>query len=652
MTQRGPNYVGWNVLIGTEAFVVKEVDHYRDHVLLQDEEGTYKEITNEEFRTLYSLGVVNSPHVRSTTSKRLGTPEENNETYFRELILVRVTELQRQGYSWVKIRNKLAGEFGAHPLHLNRKKPFPTVRTIQNWRTQYLLSGKAGLRSKTSNSGNRTPRYNAEFREVVLDLLEEHFLNNDLKTITWIARQAKRLYLRQCKSEGKVPGPCGRKCVEAIVYSLPHAGLLKRRLGDEEANRRYLMALEYQRVSTPLERVELDCTTLDVWCVDDDGTPIGRPHICVAIDCATGVILGMQLSWSRPDTALVSRTVKEILEPKTPAFFMMHGIENDFQTFGTPQLLITDQGTENSGDVFHTIIDCSSLEWRKMIPGRPDKKPFIERFFLELSRFVTQFPGASQTSLIGPRDRTDKAQKEARLTLQEIETRLQRWRYDVYLRMPRRRVQHVLRRLESPMQSWRRTSKDCFVPMPPDPHELREMFMVQAATRTVQRYGISYGGVTYHSAELANYLKMVGVPTTVDIRVDPNDIREIAVLDRLNNEHFFVPAKYEECPALSFDELARLRKQTFTPEDEELQEKALIAAMALHLYEEEPKARTKTAKSREKAAKEERRQEIFAQSKKVMDKHGHSEPAYRAEKPEFDLPGKLPSFVSKGGCPQ
>nr|WP_237215901.1 MULTISPECIES: Mu transposase C-terminal domain-containing protein [Ruegeria] len=176
--------------------------------------------------------------------------------------------------------------------------------------------------------------------------------------------------------------------------------------------------------------------------------------------------------------------------------------------------------------------------------------------------------------------------------------------------------------------------------------------MVQAATRTVQRYGISYGGVTYHSAELANYLKMVGVPTTVDIRVDPNDIREIAVLDRLNNEHFFVPAKYEECPALSFDELARLRKQTFTPEDEELQEKALIAAMALHLYEEEPKARTKTAKSREKAAKEERRQEIFAQSKKVMDKHGHSEPAYRVEKPEFDLPNKLPSFVSKGGCPQ
>ncbi len=64
-----------------------------------------------------------------------------------------------------------------------------------------------------------------------MDLLEEHFLNNDLKTITWIARQAKRLYRRQCESEGKVPGPCGRKCVEAIVYSLPHAGLLKRRLG-------------------------------------------------------------------------------------------------------------------------------------------------------------------------------------------------------------------------------------------------------------------------------------------------------------------------------------------------------------------------------------------------------------------------------------
>ncbi|WP_425046495.1 Mu transposase C-terminal domain-containing protein [Primorskyibacter sp. S87] len=643
------SYVGWQIIVESEPYVIDETDHRHNRVVLRDEDGTQREITSDEFRELFALGAVAHPSGPSASSRRLGTPEENSETRFRELVLRRSNELKQQGYSLPKRRKKIMEELEAHPLLTARKKPFPSVRTMQAWRKEYLEKGKDGLRSKSFKSGNRTARYDFEFREVVLDLLEKHFIENDLKSIAWISRQAERIYLRQCKVEEKTPGPYGRKCVEAIVYALPHAGLLRRRAGDEEADKRYLMALEYQRISTPLERVELDCTVLDLWCVDDDGNPIGRPYVCVAIDCATGIILGMQLSWSRPDAAFVSRTVKEILEPKSPEFFLMHGIENDFQTFGTPQLLITDQGSENSGDVLQSVIDCSSLEWRKMIPGRPDKKPFIERFFLELSRFVTQYPGASQTSVIGPRDRTEKAKLEACLTLQQVETLLQRWRYDVYARMPRRRVQNVLRTIECPMQSWKRTSLECFLPLPPTPHQLREMFMVQAATRSAQRYGIPYRGVTYHSPELASYLKRVGVPTEVDIRIDPNDIREIAVLDYLSGEHFFVPAKYEECPALSFDELARLRKKTRTPEDEELKEKALIAAMALHLYEEQSKAKTTTARSKEKAAKQQRRHDILAQSRKAMERTGVTELPISNEIPKFEMPQNMPSFVNKGG---
>jgi putative transposase len=643
------SYVGWQIIVETVQYVIEETDHRQNRVVLRDEDGTQRDISSDQFRELFALGAVVHSSGQSASSKRLGTPEENSETRFRELVLRKANELEQRGYSWPNRRTKIMEELEAHPMLTARKRPFPTVRTMQKWREQYLTEGKEGLRSKNFKSGNRVARYDQEFQEVVLDLLEKHFIEDDLKSIAWISRQAERVYLAQCKIEEKTPGPYGRKCVEAIVYSLPHAGLLSRRAGDKEANRRFLMAVEYQQVFTPLERVELDCSVLDVWCVDGDGNPIGRPNVCVAIDCATGVILGMQLSWSRPDAALVSRTVKEILEPKGRDFFLTHGIENDFQTCGTPQLLITDQGTENSGDVLHSVIDCSGLEWRKMIPGRPDRKPFIERFFLELSRFVTGFHGASQTSVIGPRDRTEKAKLEARLTLRQVETLLQRWRYDIYARMPRRRVQHVLRTVECPMQSWKRTSKECFPPLPPNPHQLREMFMVQAVTRKAQRYGIPYRGVTYHSPELASYLKRIGVPTEVDIRIDPNDIREIAVLDYLSGEHFFVPTKYEECPALSFDELARLRKETFTPEDEELKEKALIAAMALHLFEEEPKARTKTAKSKEKAAKEHRRQDILARSRKVMDRTGVSELPVSSEKPKFELPQKMPNFMNNGG---
>ncbi|MEH6478375.1 MAG: hypothetical protein V7727_21970, partial [Sneathiella sp.] len=362
-------------------------------------------------------------------------------------------------------------DFINDPYARSRKDGFPSLRTIQSWDTIDRTKGTDGLRPKHARKGNRTPRFDVQFEDIVLNILEEDFLVSDRMTISTLCDRAKALYKVECKKLGVSPGPCGSKAVKAIVQRLPHANIVKLRMGSAQARKNYLLAVELQKVELPLERVEIDCTTLDLWCVYDNGVPVGRPTVCVAIDCATGIILGLQISWNAPSSSLVARTMKEVFVRKTDHFFDRFKIQNRFQAVGTPQMIVSDQGSENSGPLISSVLSSSALDWNKCIPGQPDKKPFIERFFRELSRFITQFQGASQTSDIGAQKRTGIAEAEAEYTIQQVEEMLQRWRYDRYATKNRRRVQNILRTTEAPLAAWNRLTERHLIPPAPLEHE-------------------------------------------------------------------------------------------------------------------------------------------------------------------------------------
>ncbi|WP_199528481.1 hypothetical protein [Ruegeria sp. A3M17] len=106
------------------------------------------------------------------------------------------------------------------------------------------------------------------------------------------------------------PGNCGRKAVEAIVNTLPHSDVLKWRLGSKEAKRHLRVAQKYQTVERPYERIELDCTEADIILADERGNPIGRPHVCAAIDCATGWIVALIVTLHKPTAEDVAKATR------------------------------------------------------------------------------------------------------------------------------------------------------------------------------------------------------------------------------------------------------------------------------------------------------------------------------------------------------
>lgn len=653
MNNTPEKYIGWRVLVDEKPFSVIQVGAPQGTLTLVDVDGTKATIGNERFRELIHAEMAFDPNEDASSRNQMLDKKDQLELSFRKRILYAIRLLRAGHLTWSAAYNQLFLDFATDTYSFHRAGGFPSLRTIKAWDSSDRRKGETGLRPKHCKKGNCTPRFDVLFEQITLDLLEDRFLTSDRMTITSLGKLAKSLYKKKCKGLNIAPGPCGHKSVVAIVRSLPHADVVKLRLGSAEARKQYLLAMKLQQVDLPMERLEVDCSPLDVWCVDDDGDPVGRPTVCVAIDCATGILLGLQVAWGAPSSSLVARTIKEVFVPKTDEFFERFNITNRFQAIGTPQLIVSDQGSENSGPLIRSLMSSTALDWLKCVPGQPDKKPFIERLFRELSRYITQFRGASQTSEIGPKKRTKLAQTEATYTIQEVEEMLQRWRYDVYAQKQRRRVQNILRTKESPFAAWTRLSKKYILPPAPSPAQVREMFMVEEAVRVAERYGIMYKNICYASYELQNYLQRGGVRKRVQIRYDPNDIREIAVWDELIGDYFFVPTKRDNCPALSFAQLDKARKALKTPEHEEIETQAMLAEQ--QIYEDfngknhEPKskrARTKALKALQIA--KEKNRELVERS----DRHPGADPFNVSKrervKPSFSMPSNMPSTNKDG----
>ncbi|SLN11014.1 Integrase core domain protein [Falsiruegeria litorea R37] len=409
MKDTAQKYIGWLVLLDDQAFSVIEVGVTHGSLTLVNKDGSKVVISNERFRDLIHAEMAFDPDEDTSARNRMLDKKDQLELGFRKRILTAIRLLRGGGLTWTAAYNQLFLDFSSDTFAFHRVGGFPSLRTVKKWDTDDRNKGEAALRPQHKNKGNRTPRFDLLFENITLDILEERFLTSDRMSITKLCKLARAVYREKCKELDMKPGPCGHKSVKAIVQRLPHADIVKLRLGSSEARKQYLLAMKLQEITVPLERVEADSTTLDVWCVDDEGDPVGRPMVCAAIDCATGVILGLQVAWGAPSSSLVARTIKEIFTPKSDAFFDRIGIQNRFQAIGIPQQIVSDQGTENSGPLIASFLSSATLDWSKCVPGQPDRKPFIERLMLELSRFITQFQGASQTSEIGAQKRTEIA---------------------------------------------------------------------------------------------------------------------------------------------------------------------------------------------------------------------------------------------------
>lgn len=373
------------------------------------------------------------------------------------------------------------------------------------------------------------------------------------------ASKAEKTYRDKCDELGIEPKDCAKKSFLSVLNTLRHDDIIKARHDTETARKLRLQAQFYARVQLPLDLVEIDSTEGDVFLANHVGACIGRPIICAAVDAATGFPLAIRISLDTANEKLTIQTIKDIMQPRDDAFFDLYEIENRIVTAGVPQIISSDQGSENSGNWLPGIIAQSGMEWAKNIPGCPEKKPHVERFFRELNRYLHTLPGATTSKTMPNRQRIEKGMLEACLTVEDLEGFIYRWIYDVYAKKLRRQIHSPLRVAETPTDSWNRmTSGIAKLPLQPD--EVHQIFMVEETNRKLQHYGLDVRGVQYFSDELGELISAIGRKATVNVRFDPTDIREIGVIHNWEGipSPLIVPAKSEDVLHVGFDEVRRI----------------------------------------------------------------------------------------------
>tara|TARA_R110002110_G_scaffold15091_5_gene68610 strand:- start:174 stop:803 length:630 start_codon:yes stop_codon:yes gene_type:complete len=176
-----------------------------------------------------------------------------------------------------------------------------------------------------------------------------------------------------------------------------------------------------------------------------------------------------------------------------------------------------------------------------------------------------------------------------------------------------------MRQAKSPLESWKQL--ECEMLLPAAPEDIREMFMVEKTVRKVQHYGIEVFGVHYHSDALSDLIQRIGRKTSVEVRYDPSDIREIAVLDPNTGLHFPVAAKSEDVLAVSYTDAKKLREPSKDASRADASARATAAQLAINaqkLAECRGRGRVKSIKSaraQERVRQKER--EILDGSKRV-----------------------------------
>ena len=614
MTDLIEKFDGRQILIGEELHEVRGRLVGRAAIQIQSPSGVLHEMPVQDFHVEVALGHVVDPDP-DWEPNRLPSGADRNEQKFRLAVIKRSTQLQAEGFNWDDRIAILQREFAKDERFGSRQKIFPSKRTIQIWSRSLRERGGNGLVDKRHRSGNRVKRHDAVFEGIVFDLLEERYLESDRYTVRTLTRLAQVKYLDRCRNEKISPSEHGEKVVRSLIDALPHRDVVRRRIGGEAGARRLLKAARFEKVVSPFERVEIDSTQADIYVVIDDDGNVARPHICAAIDCATGVVVGLTVNLANTNAAITAETLKEVMTPTSPEFFDLHDIEFRFQAFGRPLIVVSDHGPENSGLSVEGVVEAALLEFRKAIPKKPERKPYIERFMDTFNGFVTTLPGASTTSEMPNKTRVEKGSKEASITFDQFVSLVQKWRFDVYAQTDRRRIQNPLRTTESPFNAWHRLSNEHLVPEPPTIQEIRELFFAGHARRKLHLYGVELNRIQYFGRGTSELLDLYGPGAYLDIRFDPTSIRSILVKHEDDQVYVEIPAKDPDIPAISIAELKAIQESLKGDDGGNLSAARILSAMTEGFHRKPGKPTTKARAAKHNAISRDRDKQAIARSK-------------------------------------
>lgn len=273
---------------------------------------------------------------------------------------------------------------------------------------------------------------------------------------------------------------------------------------------------------------QCDHTRVDVLLVDQYGELIGRPWLTTVIDTYSRCIMGINLGFDAPSSQVVALALRHAILPKK--YGAEYKLSCEWGTYGKPQHFYTDGGKDFRSNHVQQI--GTDLGFVCHLRDRPSEGGIVERPFRTLNdQLFSTLPGYTGSNV---QERPEDAEKDARLTLRELEQLIVRFICDRHNQSNDARMGDQTR-----FQRW-----EAGLPKVPDAIDERQLdiCLMKATRRTVQRGGyLQFENLMYRGEYLAGY-----AGETVSLRFDPTDITTVLVYRQEEKKEVFLARAYAQ----------------------------------------------------------------------------------------------------------
>lgn len=362
-----------------------------------------------------------------------------------------------------------------------------SLSTIKRWVSKYKVEGIVGLERKQRSDKGKRHGITKELEQ----LTEALILKKPPITLAAIHRKILDIAKRK-----NVPEPSYR-VIWDIANQLDPAMVLLAQEGSKAYNQEYELVFR-REANVPNEVWQADHTPLDIVLIDENGIA-KKPWLTTIIDDYSRAIGGYYLSFDAPcsiNTALALH--QAIWRKKDPKW----------QVCGIPSIFYTDNGSDFKSEHIKQVAADLKIQLKNSIPGKPQGRGRIERFFLTVSQLLLMnLPGYCPPKTSYP---------EPTLTLKEFIPLFEHFLiYDYH-----QRIHSGIGML--PIDRW---IGDGFLPQLPESLEQLDLLLLTVVkSRKVRRDGIHFQNLTFIEPTLAAY-----VGENIIIRYDPRDLAEIRV---------------------------------------------------------------------------------------------------------------------------
>ncbi|MEH1867589.1 MAG: Mu transposase C-terminal domain-containing protein [Nostoc sp.] len=313
--------------------------------------------------------------------------------------------------------------------------------------------------------------------------------------------------------------------------------------------------------------IQCDHTKLDICIVDSDGNLLSdRPWLTTVVDTFSSCIVGFHLWIKQPGSTEVALALRHAILPKNyPEDYQLNKV---WEICGPPlQYFFTDGGKDLGSKHLKAI--GKKLGFKCELRDRPPEGGIVERLFGTINTQVLKdLPGYTGSNV---QERPKNAEKEACLTIQNIDKILASFFCDIYNHEPYPKDPR-----ETRFERWF-TGMGRKLPEPLDEREL-DICLMKEAQRVVQAHGsIQFENLIYRGESLKSYRGEF-----VTLRYDPDHILTLYIYScetNDNGEEFlgYAHAVNMDTHDLSVEELKALNKERSQARKEHFNYDALLA---------------------------------------------------------------------------